>query len=178
MVHHKFCIVDDRVVITGSYNWTYNAENRNWENIVVLEDKETVNDYIQEFENVISNHKRIVSVVADQQFDSTINSNEYLQSDYIFQAKQEEKKGNDLAAAKIYNEILRIKEIEKVRTLIASKTAISTFKVCPFEIGILFQEGYKMVIPALSPLPFFSPGIVGCSPIDNPPFFGNYYSEM
>ena len=37
MVHHKFCIIDDKIVITGSYNWTYYAENRNWENIVILE---------------------------------------------------------------------------------------------------------------------------------------------
>ena len=31
-MHHKFCIVDDKVVITGSYNWTYYAETRNIEN--------------------------------------------------------------------------------------------------------------------------------------------------
>ena len=27
MVHHKFCIIDDELVITGPYKWTYYAEN-------------------------------------------------------------------------------------------------------------------------------------------------------
>ena len=34
MVHHKFCIIDDKIVVTGSYNWTYYAEQRNWENVM------------------------------------------------------------------------------------------------------------------------------------------------
>ena len=35
-VHHKFCLIDDNHLITGSYNWTYSAENYNEENIIVL----------------------------------------------------------------------------------------------------------------------------------------------
>lgn len=34
-LHHKFCIIDDNVICTGSYNWTYHAENENYENLVV-----------------------------------------------------------------------------------------------------------------------------------------------
>ena len=34
-MHHKFCIVDNKIAITGSYNWTYYAESRNVENIVI-----------------------------------------------------------------------------------------------------------------------------------------------
>ena len=33
-MHNKFCIIDDYVVITGSYNWSYKAET-NFENVVI-----------------------------------------------------------------------------------------------------------------------------------------------
>ena len=35
-MHHKFCVIDDKIAITGSYNWTYYAETRNVENIIIL----------------------------------------------------------------------------------------------------------------------------------------------
>lgn len=34
LMHNKFCVIDYNTVITGSYNWSYKAEN-NFENIVV-----------------------------------------------------------------------------------------------------------------------------------------------
>ena len=34
-MHHKFCVSDDSLVITGSHNWTCYAETRNVENIVI-----------------------------------------------------------------------------------------------------------------------------------------------
>lgn len=37
--HHKFCVVDVKTLITGSYNWTYMGNNRHKrENIVIIED--------------------------------------------------------------------------------------------------------------------------------------------
>jgi hypothetical protein len=38
LMHNKFCVIDSRLVITGSYNWTYNA-NSNDENITILTDQ-------------------------------------------------------------------------------------------------------------------------------------------
>ena len=35
LMHNKFCIIDDKVVITGTYNWTNKAE-RNDESIMVI----------------------------------------------------------------------------------------------------------------------------------------------
>jgi hypothetical protein len=49
-MHHKFCIIDNSILFTGSYNWTYYAENRNFENIVRLEERDLIDQYIQEFE--------------------------------------------------------------------------------------------------------------------------------
>lgn len=48
-MHHKFCVIDNKYVITGSYNWTYYAETRNIENIVITDNKEIVNQFSNEF---------------------------------------------------------------------------------------------------------------------------------
>ena len=52
-MHHKFCIIDDFIVITGSYNWTYNAENRNIENIVISDTPSVIEEYKREFSRLI-----------------------------------------------------------------------------------------------------------------------------
>ena len=36
LMHQKFAIVDRRIVLTGSYNWTYSADNRNDENLLLF----------------------------------------------------------------------------------------------------------------------------------------------
>lgn len=37
MMHNKYAIFDGQYVITGSFNWSNNAENYNWENAIILE---------------------------------------------------------------------------------------------------------------------------------------------
>ncbi len=50
LMHHKFCIIDERMLITGSYNWTYSAANRNQESIVIIEDEsQSLELFSQEF---------------------------------------------------------------------------------------------------------------------------------
>lgn len=54
LMHHKFAVIDDELVITGSYNWSAAAEEKNDENLVVLNDKEVAELYRKEFERVWS----------------------------------------------------------------------------------------------------------------------------
>jgi mitochondrial cardiolipin hydrolase len=49
LMHHKFAVFDDRLVATGSYNWTNSAEHANYENLVVLDDPDVVGRFQQEF---------------------------------------------------------------------------------------------------------------------------------
>jgi len=51
-MHHKVVIMDGRVVITGSYNFTRSAEERNDENVVILHDPWSAAAYLQEFERL------------------------------------------------------------------------------------------------------------------------------
>ena len=49
LMHHKFCVIDFELVITGSYNWSYKAEN-NFENIIVTSDDSSLSQqFIREF---------------------------------------------------------------------------------------------------------------------------------
>jgi phosphatidylserine/phosphatidylglycerophosphate/cardiolipin synthase-like enzyme len=52
LMHNKFCIIDKQLIITGSYNWTNSAANRNFENILVNNDAKVVKSYQQEFEHL------------------------------------------------------------------------------------------------------------------------------
>lgn len=49
LMHDKFCIIDNQIVITGSYNWSNNAEFRNDENITIELDPEQASKYSAEF---------------------------------------------------------------------------------------------------------------------------------
>lgn len=51
LMHNKFCVIDNTLVITGSYNWTKNA-NTNDENITIVSDKTTAAQYAQEFRRI------------------------------------------------------------------------------------------------------------------------------
>lgn len=52
LMHNKFCIIDERTVITGSYNWSGNAANH-YENVVVIQDNfSLVKDYLHEFHDL------------------------------------------------------------------------------------------------------------------------------
>lgn len=51
-MHHKFAIVDKKVLITGSLNWTTQAIQNNRENVLIMEDAEYVRLFLEEFERI------------------------------------------------------------------------------------------------------------------------------
>jgi phosphatidylserine/phosphatidylglycerophosphate/cardiolipin synthase-like enzyme len=52
IAHNKIMIIDSRVVITGSFNFTMAAENKNAENLVVLDDlPDLTRAYQENFQN-------------------------------------------------------------------------------------------------------------------------------
>ena len=36
LMHNKYAVIDENIVITGSFNWTNKAVNVNHENIVII----------------------------------------------------------------------------------------------------------------------------------------------
>ncbi|MDD5456734.1 MAG: phospholipase D-like domain-containing protein [Candidatus Margulisbacteria bacterium] len=49
LMHDKFMVIGDKYLTTGSYNWTSNAELFNYENLIILTDKETIQQFSNEF---------------------------------------------------------------------------------------------------------------------------------
>jgi phosphatidylserine/phosphatidylglycerophosphate/cardiolipin synthase-like enzyme len=52
LLHHKVIIIDARVVLTGSYNFTGSAEHSNDENMLVVRDAGLARAYLEEFERL------------------------------------------------------------------------------------------------------------------------------
>ncbi len=48
-MHNKFGIIDQRIVITGSFNWTYTATKHNQENLLATSNYDIVEQYQTEF---------------------------------------------------------------------------------------------------------------------------------
>jgi cardiolipin hydrolase len=51
-MHHKFAIIDKKIVITGSFNWTTQAVLNNQENVLFIEDPGLAKQYCDEFEKL------------------------------------------------------------------------------------------------------------------------------
>lgn len=51
LMHNKFCVIDNKTVLTGSYNWSINA-NTNDENLAFISDKDIATSYNMEFSKI------------------------------------------------------------------------------------------------------------------------------
>lgn len=50
LMHNKFAIIDEKTLITGSFNWTSTAEQKNEENLLVISDNNLTKKYQEQFE--------------------------------------------------------------------------------------------------------------------------------
>jgi len=55
IMHNKFAIIDNCLLLTGSYNWTFSANNRNDENLMVINDPEIIEIFQNQFVNLWTN---------------------------------------------------------------------------------------------------------------------------
>jgi phosphatidylserine/phosphatidylglycerophosphate/cardiolipin synthase-like enzyme len=52
LMHHKVFIIDQEIVIAGSYNFTTSAEESNDENVVIIFSPEVAGKFMQEFQRI------------------------------------------------------------------------------------------------------------------------------
>ncbi len=52
LMHHKIFIVDNKIVVMGSYNFTVSVEKSNDENLIVINNPDIAAQYMKEFQRV------------------------------------------------------------------------------------------------------------------------------
>jgi hypothetical protein len=62
IMHHKFCLIDNKISINGSYNYSLNASTNNVENITVSDDPTTYAQMQTEFERLKYNIDNRIAV--------------------------------------------------------------------------------------------------------------------
>jgi hypothetical protein len=141
-MHNKFCIIDRKVLINGSYNWTYFAEEKNRENILVIKNEmEVVNSFYNEFLRLIKLTTPLERIVPISKFEiglnDELNQKEYLAQDIIYKAKSK----NDKELIKEAFELVPDNvEIQKL----ADKLDLLDKKILKFDIGLsLEKDGIK-----------------------------------
>lgn len=74
-MHHKFCIIDDRILITGSYNWTQKAENQNLENVILSTDLSLILQFKEEYDKLTQKTNLITNIAKSEfkQYEDTEN---------------------------------------------------------------------------------------------------------
>jgi len=48
-MHNKFAVIDGSIVITGSFNWSKHADEKNDENLLIVNSEELAKKYGEEF---------------------------------------------------------------------------------------------------------------------------------
>ena len=85
-MHHKFCIIDEQILLNGSYNWTYYAEEINRENFQIFRNNKILIDkFKEEFNSLkedLTKNDKIIPISIDylDLYDSQ-NAKNYLAKD-------------------------------------------------------------------------------------------------
>jgi len=90
-MHNKFCIIDGEILVNGSYNWTYFAEEKNRENILIIKnEKEVIDSFVKEFNRLTSLTTSLKEIKHISQFEIELNDEfnhkEYLAQDILYKA--------------------------------------------------------------------------------------------
>ncbi|CAK63856.1 unnamed protein product (macronuclear) [Paramecium tetraurelia] len=52
LMHSKFCVIDGKLTMVGSANWTYQAFSNNFEHISIISDTKTAKQFTESFKNI------------------------------------------------------------------------------------------------------------------------------
>jgi phosphatidylserine/phosphatidylglycerophosphate/cardiolipin synthase-like enzyme len=58
LMHHKVLIIDKKIVVFGSYNFSQSAEERNDENLIIVYDPVIAGQFLLEFQRVWAEAQR------------------------------------------------------------------------------------------------------------------------
>jgi hypothetical protein len=141
-MHNKFCIIDRSLLINGSYNWTYFAEEKNRENILVIESEmEVVNSFYEEFKRLVLLTNALDKIDPISKFEiglnDELNQKEYLAQDLLFKASKENNKDLIKQAFELVPDNIAIQKL-------ADNLNLITKNILKFDIGLSIEnDGIK-----------------------------------
>ncbi|GGM82824.1 hypothetical protein GCM10010967_13180 [Dyadobacter beijingensis] len=71
LMHQKFCVIDEELAITGSYNWSVNARTNNHESVIVTNLPKTVSQLIAIFNDIKTRASRLAGGESIDDIEST-----------------------------------------------------------------------------------------------------------
>lgn len=70
LLHHKFMVIDNSTVLTGSFNWTNAGDNLNDENLIIVHSPEIAQQYSSEFEKLAPSDKTNINTASKSELDA------------------------------------------------------------------------------------------------------------
>lgn len=184
-IHDKFCVIDGKTLISGSYNWTYAAENYNKENIMmVFNEKDEPSDERRIIESYINEYDRLTDELPQQKVMPrysrneineyyTMDGKEYLMQDLIYEAAEmdDKEKAGQLAKEAISLNPDNIKIQKK-----AAELKLIPRRKLGHSIGIECRGNKFLVLaPKGAKLPYEKPNIYTATADDNQTVCSGYF---
>ena len=92
IMHHKFCLIDNKTLLLGSYNWTYRAANNNRETMIVLEGTDEVDAInIQQELQILISQSRVLPETLDKNASPNLTKIENYKLPKLVVCKKEDK---------------------------------------------------------------------------------------
>lgn len=145
-MHNKYCIIDNNVLINGSYNWTYFAEHKNEENIIIHYGNEAlIEAFSKDFERIktgLTIVKKVISnVIVEIPEMNFLGIQNYLAQDYLYKASETK---NPSIVEKAF--LLTPNNIEIQKKAVELK--LKTKRITTIPIGEdIINDGFTVLIP-------------------------------
>ncbi|KAH9519983.1 hypothetical protein Btru_071411 [Bulinus truncatus] len=78
LMHHKFVIVDGKILINGSFNWTYQAITGNEENVIITDDPAVTDLFTTTFKRLWNEYEKQLTAAEEHQISSRQSRNRNL----------------------------------------------------------------------------------------------------
>lgn len=134
LIHHKFCIVDEQLLMTGSYNWTFFSENINRENMIVTkDDQDSIRAYMDEFNMLIEKYDAVdempESVPEKPEYDRS-SFKQYISEELVLRSKKQ--------IGNVKDNILSAKRLSPMYTPVLQ--AISDFNIVQDNTSLTVEQ--------------------------------------
>lgn len=151
-MHNKFCVIDNKTLINGSYNWTYYAENRNRENILIIKDEiETISAFRTEFCRLKELAEQIDKIryltIFEVDENNELRARDYLANDIVYKAKFTNKPELVNSAFEIAPENIEVQKIAH------SLNLVKKYRLNHSIGSSIINDGYKIIAEKGSSIP-------------------------